>query len=451
MKKTLTFAMGAILLVGVLAPVASAALETEKDAAIKAALAHFAATQATDGSWSESGSYKDAFTGAVVFAFLSQTAHWPATAQTAYTAAVANGIKFLVGDATLVNSLSTNSAGVNICPGGSGTCSGIYWYGSGEQTYSTGFVSSAIAVYGIAQGAGSVATTTGPLAGLTWLQIMQGIDNEFSAYQSTTAKTYGGGWHYTNGYNDADMSTAQWGVISIGYAESGGAITSAYIRNEMKNNWLIADQVTTAGSSFGAACYSLPGSGLCDQSDTGGWLTSMAFVGNGNNGAAQNGMTWLNNNWNLKVAPPSGDWSGLFGYAYPMWAVYKGLESNIGLTDNTHILNLQTDCGKSRSALPGNPPGSNACNWWEDQNEYLVTTQNANGSWTDASGSYWPDPLNSALYANILGAVALPTSITGPTTPTATVPALSKWGLVLLGILLVGFAAMRLRKSPAAA
>ena len=459
MKRTLIF-LGVILLASAAwTPNASAATEAEKLAAIQAGLAHLASTQAGDGSWSTGGSYKDAFTGAAVFAFMSQGAKWPAPANASFTTGtyatrVANGITFLLNDATLISGLQNNSVPINICPGGSGTCKGVTWSSSStNQTYSTGFVSSAIAVYGISQGVGNTAPSTGALAGMTWAAILQDITNEFAAYQSTEA-SYGGGWHYENNEADADMSTAQWGVISIGYAESAGASTPAYVRNEMRSVWLPSDQNTD-----GSACYQLPSSGLCSHSDTGGWLTSMAFVGNAGNSAALNAISWLNTHW--KDAPSS-TWLGMFGYAgcssstdpwgcapvpYPMWAVYKGLESNIGLADHTHITSLKTDCGLAAGKMPGaGSPSGGVCNWWEDQNEYLVRTQNGDGSWTDPIG-YWPDPLNTALFVNILGAVPLPASITTGGPPSTTVPTLSVWGLVALGILLAGFAAMRLRKA----
>ena len=67
---------------------------------------------------------------------------------------------------------------------------------------------------------------------------------------------------------------------------------------------------------------------------------------------------------------------------------------------------LKTDRGASRGALPGNPPGAAPCNWWEDYNEYLVKTQNPDGSWTGYDN--WIDPLSTAFYINILAAVAIP-------------------------------------------
>jgi hypothetical protein len=460
MKGISTCLLGAILLAFAgWPPTASAATEAEKLAAIQSGLMHLCVTQ-SNGTWMSPYDGPDAFTGAAVFAFLSQQGKWPNPAQciqgsstVSFQTVVANGINALLNDAILVTNLQNNSAGTNICPGGTGTCSGIYWYAN-EQTYSTGFVASAIDVYGISQGVNNVATTTGPLKGLTWLQIAQDITNEFASYQSTLVGSYAGGWHYSPAQSDADMSTHQWGVISIGYDELVGASTPSFVRSLMKNNWLVWDQ-----TSNGGACYSGPNSSPCTHSDTGGWLTSMAFVGNANNTAAGLGIGWLNTHW---TDAPNG-WSGIFvpsgsgcstttgamwgcaPYAYSMWAAYKGLESNIGLADNTHVTNLKTDCGRAIGHLPSaSSPSGGVCNWWEDQNEYLVRTQNSNGSWTDNYGE-WPDPLNTALFVNILGAVPLPASITqGSQT---TVPTLSFWGLVALAIVLVGFAATRLRKA----
>ena len=165
----------------------------------------------------------------------------------------------------------------------------------------------------------------------------------------------------------------------------------------------------------------------------------MQYVGGNLNAAQQTGIAFLNTNWKAVAS----SWNGLFGHPYAMWAVYKGLESTIGLKDTTHITNLNSDCG----AAAGKLPGSGVCNWWEDFNEYLVRNQTtSNGSWPDLGGN-WPDPLSTSLFVNILGATPLPTTLT---TPNATgVPALSEWGLVALGIMLAGAAAMRLRKTHA--
>jgi hypothetical protein len=313
-------------------------------------------------------------------------------------------------------------------------------------------VTPAIVTYGLGLGANATATTTGPLAGLTWKQIAQGITDAFAAGQATSLNgNYDGGWHYSVPSNtDADGSTTQWGVIAIGYDESLGAITPPSVKANLPT-WLSHVQYTASGltqggySSTGAACYDLSNS-YCDHSETGGWEVAMQYVGSNLNAAQLNGISFLNTAW---TEGPSG-FFGLFGQPYAMWAVYKGLESTVGLHDTTHITNLNTNCGAGVD-----PPGSGVCNWWEDMNHYLVQHQNnpgvagagpvgsGPGGWPDLGGD-WPDPLSTALFVNILGATPLPGTITQPP---STVPTLSVWGLVALGILLAGFAAMRLRKA----
>ncbi len=464
-KTKLTYILAAILLCcSIWAPNASAASEAEKATAIQAGLAHLYAIQNANGSWASG--YYDANTGAAVFAFISQKTFWPADTagscvpatatpptctSTAYKAAVDKGIQYLLGDG-LTTPVSINGAGVNICPGGSGTCTAVYWAGQGEPTYSSGFVSSAIIGYATLFGGGASATVPNVsgsvLNGKTWGFIAQGIVNAFAAGQVTPTQSsgYAGGWHYNIFNNsDADMSTTQWGVISTGYAESLGAVAPNVVRTYLKNGFLPYTQAAS-----GAGCY-YPGT-YCDQSNTGGWLTSMAFVGSANNTATQNAMAWLSAHWNVNN---SSTWLGLFHDAYAMWAVYKGLESNIGLQDNSHIAgaSLRTNCAGGANgvaATAGKLPGSGVCNWYEDMNEYLVRAQDADGSWTtDGSGTNWPDPLNTSLFVNILGATPLPASITtgGSTTPTPIpTPALSTVALAALGLLLFGYAAKTLRK-----
>jgi hypothetical protein len=446
------FALGAVLLACTgLTPTASAATEAQKLAAILLGDVHLDAIQCntagpTFGSWSTSGcsgSYQDAFTGAAVFAFLSHQSKWPAGAlATKYQTDVNNGITYLLTHAS-TSTVTTNNSSVNICPGGSGSCMAVYWTVCGESTYCTGLVAPAINTFALTLGANAVADANPvsvghPLGGLTWRQIAQGITNAFAAGQATAVNgNRNGGWRYSVPSNtDADMSTTQWGAISSGYDEATGAVTPAVVKTNLKA-YLAYDL------SGGTACYT--GSGGCGigptHSENGGWLTSNQYAGNA---FAASVMSWLNTNWKTT---PSGTWYGNFGHPYAMWAVYKGLESTIGLADNTHILNLNSTCGGPGNLPgPGSPSGG-VCNWWEDYNEYLVHDQNVDGSWTDHGGD-WPDPLNTSFFIAILDAAALPATITTPNPP-STVPALSVWGLVALGIMLAGFAAMRLRKAHA--
>ena len=451
MKRALSLALGSIVLSAALTSTASAATEAQKLAAILSGLAHLDYIQcktagSTKGQWSSggcSGSYADAFTGAAVFAFLTQKAKWPANLANQYSTDVVNGINYLLSTAT-VTQVSTNSNNVNICPSGTGTCPAVYWNVSGESTYATGFVSGAIATYATAQGPANVATASGPLAGLTWTQICQGITNAYAAAQATTANsTRNGGWRYSiPSDGDADMSTTQWGAISAGYDESVGATTPATLKPALQK-WLAFDLFNNQACYYGSSGCSIGPT----HAENGAWLVSNAYAGSASSTAGPIGF--LNTNWKNTA---NSTWYGNFGHTYAMWSVYKGLEATIGLADTTSITNLNSDCGKAA----GNLPGSGVCNWWEDYNQFLVTnlaTSNGGNPTTDGgTNQYWPgynaetgwqDPMSTSVFVAILGAAALPTSITG--SPSAPVPVLSKWALVGLGILLAAFAATRLR------
>jgi hypothetical protein len=375
-----------------------------------------------------------------VFSFLVNKAHWPAGALTTkYTTDVQNGVAYLLSVAS-VQSVSVNDNNTNICPGGSGSCQAIYWNVCGDSTYCTGFVASALDTYALTQGVANVATASGPLAGLTWTQVAQGITNAYAAAQASAAGDGNGkgGWRYTiPSYDGADMSTTQWGAISAGYDESVGAVTPPALKGLLAA-YLAYDDIG------GSACYLGGGGGNCDigptNSENGAWLVSNAYAGGGTSSAGP--IAFLNSNWNTTA---NSTWSGNFGHTYAMWSSYKGLEATIGLQDTTHITNLMTTCG-----APNNLPGSGVCNWWEDYNQYLVTTQTQmdgsnNAFWTGYTAETgWEDPMSTAVFTAILGAAALPNSITQNSGPIS-VPAVSRWGLVVLGILLVTFAAMKMR------
>jgi len=235
------------------------------------------------------------------------------------------------------------------------------------------------------------------------------------------------------------MSTTQWGALASGYDESVGATTPAFVKTLLQT-------YLTFESANGPACYQGSGNSCGtgpSNSENGAFLVSSTYSGFAN---TANAMNFLNANW--KTAP-SGTWYGNFGHTYAMWSSYKGLEATIGLKDTTHITNLMTDCGKSNNNLPA----SGVCNWWEDYNEWLinVTPRSTDGAtpgnlyWPgDLSEQGWQDPMSTAVFTAIIGAAALPSTITQ--TPPTAVPAIGRWGLVALGILLVTFAAMKLRK-----
>jgi hypothetical protein len=242
----------------------------------------------------------------------------------------------------------------------------------------------------------TIATASGPLAGLTWSQIAQGIANQWAQSQAWTGAQRGG-WHYSVGSidNSADGSTTQWGVLSLTYATNYGATIPAFVKTDLAN-WL-----TYAQDGSGAGCYT--SGNYCDNSDTGALLLGLKFIGKPvTDSAVVKALGWLNLNWNTSA---NNTWYGNFDQPYAMYGDYKGLEVTIGLTDTTTITPVGAPNGCQRTGaghLPGVPVGATPCNWWQDYNDWLVANQNANGSWNGYA--YWTGPLATAFDISILAA-----------------------------------------------
>jgi hypothetical protein len=371
---------------------ALAASQSEINQAIADGLAYLSGTQTATGYWAYSG-YEPAATGASAFAMLSQQSQW-GTNTTAYQDNVDKAMSYLLTAASSVQKITvtTRSDGQPICPGG-GSCNAVFWVGGGESTYTTGLIATAIGLYAQSK-QGVVATNTGPLAGMTWGQIAQAIVNGWSASQSVWS-VYTGGWRYGlgGGGSDADMSTTQWGVLSLTYMKALGATVPTIVNTDLAKflAW-------TQNTATGAGCYQSASSGICDHADTGGLLLSLNYLGKGvGDPAVDKAIAFLKNNWTQNA---NNTWYGNFGHPYAMWADYKGLELTIGLDDTTTITTLKdADC----TSIYGSPV---TCNWWQDYNEYLVSTQNANGSWTGSG--YWTGTLATAFYLPILGGTEIP-------------------------------------------
>jgi hypothetical protein len=353
---------------------------------------------------------------------LSQQGRWGTNAAV-YQAKVDAAMNYLLNRATKTT-VSTRNDGVNICPASATSCSGVYWNAANnEDSYTTGLIAPALALYAKQQAdLDAVATATGPLAGMTWKQIAQGVTNLWAASQSTVNQgALIGGWRYILGQGgyDSDMSTTQWGAISLTYMESLGAVTPSIVKTDLAK-WLAFAQSPTSG----AGCYQGPGSGLCDQADTGGLLMGLAYLGaTAADPAVQKAVSFLNSTWQQT---PYSEWYGNFGHPYAMWGEYKGLETLIGLDDATSITNLRdSDCQSAGT----NAPTSGVCNWWQDYNEYLVTTQGTNGSW--AGYDHWTGTLATAFYLPILGGTQVPVVPQVPEPGTLALIGLALTGLVV--------------------
>jgi hypothetical protein len=83
-----------------------------------------------------------------------------------------------------------------------------------------------------------------------------------------------------------------------------------------------------------------------------------------------------------------------------MWSIYKGLESTIGLS-GAEISNFLY---APAARIKDDP--ADVWNWWEDYSQYLVETQNADGSWDGYS--YWTGAMAASWNINILNATEIP-------------------------------------------
>ena len=291
-----------------------------------------------------------------------------------------------------------------------------------RDTYVTGIALPAIA----SSGTPNKPVTVGPLAGRTdgtgpggaWTHrdVVQNVVDYYAYGQSDPATGNNrGGWRYYANYGNSDQSTTQWPVISSLYATKMGVSTPGFVKSEL-SNWVNYIQNPTTG----AAGYQSPFSPLGELNETGALLIMQDYLNlPAGNPRVQAALAYINANWTQFA---NSTWDGNFGHPYAMWAIYKGLELGVGKGDTTAITNLLTDCGASRGATDV----GDVCNWWEDYNEHLVTTQNGDGSWTGYSS--WPTALATPWYINILAGTVIPGN--GGTVPAPATIALLAAGLL---------------------
>jgi WD40 repeat protein len=397
MKRSVTVALGAVLLAcSVSIRTAKAATEAEKVAAIQKGLAYLYNTQQPEGYWNSSGD-EQAATGAAAFAFLSQEDKWGDNAAQ-YLLAVDKAMAHLVSTANIVN-VGTRKDGINVCPGGAAACKGVYWFGNSKSTYATGLIAPAVAAYGLKIGAKVVATSSGPLAGMTWAEIAQGITNSFAASQSLGGNgNREGGWgSYILGNGNSDHASTHWAVTSLIYDETLGAVTPEVVKSELRV-WLDA-----APNAANGVCFQAENE-QCSRAAAGSWWLAMKFVGSDlTESQVQAALNFLNVNWQSTANQLS---KGNFGHPYAMLTAYKGLDATIGVADTAHISNLLTGCRAARRDNSEVSSGKASCTWSEDYSQWLITNQKADGSW--GGDSTWNEPFATAFYVNILGTSRIP-------------------------------------------
>lgn len=382
---------------------ALASTEAEKEAAIANGLAWLATTQAANGSWCGSG-YCAADTAAALLAFTEQKYKPGGWGAADYTANVSNALTFILKDASTIPVPNNRGDGNN--PNVSGSGIGYIW-GGGEATYVTGLVLPALArvtagINGISPATVISGTGNAAVDGRTYGQVIQDTVATFANGQTRAdnASWPGarGGWRYYPGDGQSDGSTAQWPAIGMLFAQAvPGVGVPGFVKSELRY-WM--DYIQNANGGVG---YDSP-TNLVNESKTGGLLVQTAFTGYpgsvsgpGDQSDKAGAIAFLDANW---TNPANATWDGNFGHPYAMWSIYKGLESTIGLT-GAEITNFLY---AAAAQIKDDP--SDVWNWWEDYSQYLVQTQNPDGSWSGYS--YWYGAMATSWFINILNATEVP-------------------------------------------
>ena len=409
---------------------ALASTEAEKEAAIANGLAWLATTQAANGSWCGSG-FCAADTAAALLAFTEQKYKPGGWGAANYSTNVSNALNFILKDASTIAVPNNRGDGNN--PNISGSGVGYIW-GGGESTYVTGLVLPALAratagINGITPATVIGGTGNPAVDGRTYGQVIQDTVATFATGQTRVdnASWPGarGGWRYTPGDGQSDGSTAQWPAIGMLFAQAVPGITVPnFVKTELKF-WM--GYIQNANGGVG---YDAPNS-LVNESKTGGLLVQTAFTGYagsvsgpGDNSDKAGAIAFLDARWDSTA---NSTWDGNFGHPYAMWSIYKGLESTIGLT-GSQISNFFYD---PAARVKDDP--ADVWNWWEDYSQYLVQTQNPDGSW--GGYSYWTGAMAAAWNINILNATEIPNGNDVPEPAT----------LALLAAGLAGLASLRRR------
>lgn len=386
---------------------AQAATDVQKRAAIDKGLEYLAQSQQADGRWVYSGGVEDtAATGAALLAFMEE-GYGPGVnvvlGGADYGDVVGDGLAYLLGQAqpytigpqTYGNpDTNGNGIGVKFVPGGN----------SSRDTYVTGLALPAVARAEMMHPGSTV--STGPFAGQSYSTVIQDAVDYF-AYGQNESGSARGGWRYSANSGDSDNSTTQWAPVGMFYGQAAGATVPQFVKNEL-GYWV--DYIQYLGGTPGTGAYGSSGYNsptyLNNESKTGGLLIEMAFADMAGVGSpyaldhpdVQAALAYLDRQWQ---SPANSTYNGNLGNPYAMWSIYKGLEATIGMDDLTYITNMRPFDPTTMALDPGV-----TWNWLEDYHEFLVDTQNANGSWNGYA--YWTGPLAAAWYINILQAPLFP-------------------------------------------
>ncbi|MCF8371497.1 MAG: choice-of-anchor D domain-containing protein [Bacteroidales bacterium] len=323
--------------------------ETRRKRAIEDGLRYLYLQQYADGHWYGNYSYAPApevaATGLALLSF-EENGHqpWNSPDHDIYKEVVQKGFQYLWGEIER-NTISNQTYGN---PDGDGNGYGYHFSGS-RSSYADPTALAAI----VTSNSPNQVITNGPswVQGQTYLQVVQNLVDEIAWSQSETGNGRGG-WRYDiTGANagDADMSTTQWPVLGLLFAESWGITAPSFVRNELAN---FSSYAQNADGHYG---YTGPGDGFY-MSRQGSGAICLYYRGLGPGNSQYDNMI----NYYINHYTVDDGYSGKYG----LYALYKGLWFYGLLNQNI---------------------GSHT--WWNDYVDLLTSTQGTSGDWPGSWGS----------------------------------------------------------------
>ncbi len=357
-----------VLLVCLIALMASSATEEEIEASIQDGIDWLVANQNSDGSWGLFN--KVAFTGFAVMKLEDRAFELgynsPFDSAYPYNANVIDGLNYLFQNAyttgispQLAGDPDTNQNGI-----------GVY-ITSDYPIYDTGI---ALAAISKSRSPSRIVTTSIPVFGWTYAQVVQDMV-DYLAWAQTDSGSGRGGWRYYPNDYDSDNSISGYAVLGLDLAESSvfGSTVPAFVKDEL-NSWIDyiqnKDGMGYYYDPLGGSGYSSPDE-MVNILKTGNLIYQMAFYGDTKTTQRViDAVDYIERHWN--------DFSPEVGFRphhyQAMYCLMKGLE-RMGI----ETINV----------------GGSDIDWFDEISTIIVNSQIADGSWPP---DVW-DPSLSTVWA----------------------------------------------------
>jgi len=334
--------------------------------------------------WQNEGEHGFGATGSSLLAF-QENGHEMANdyEQDIYAETVQKGLNWVVDNDTVTRyDIYAHSDGIDVRnPDSNGNGKGIYLF---NNTYATACGTMALILsQPNAQAASNTFVTSGPLAGMSYYDVVQDIFDQFCFSQGDGGNR--GGWVYAQGTTDDgryDGSAQQWPCLSfLAGMERWGMTPPQWV---IDNAVFGFDQLQNANGGVG---YSSSSSWL-NIAKTGGAMTGFKLGGRTvTNDSVARALAYIGSNWSSNPDPGwAGDLYEMYGPKKGM--MFQGVET---VTTPNGVRNWYADMS---AWLLGNKEGSTAAGM-----PYVPATlaasfqtptkcfgQNADGSWESTTG-----------------------------------------------------------------